>query len=187
MKKLLLLCSIFLVGNIILNAQVSKTNATGQTIFQGPGHMDKTFTFTAGDFGGCISLTEVELSLRLIIGNGTPPTPGGYGVHEDLNVRLVSPLGTIVDLVQDRWGYWTGNPAQLNSFHTFPSIDATNDDITISWKPDLCIHAANCVKNLPEVYNPKAKPWIKIENATTEELKAQISTCPSGALSYTEK
>ena len=28
------------------------------------------------------------------------------------------------------------------------------------------------------------KPWIKIENATTNELKAQIKKCPSGALSY---
>ena len=27
------------------------------------------------------------------------------------------------------------------------------------------------------------KPWIKIENATTDELKEQISKCPSGALS----
>jgi uncharacterized Fe-S cluster protein YjdI len=26
---------------------------------------------------------------------------------------------------------------------------------------------------------------VKIENASTEELKAQIDKCPSGALSYT--
>ncbi len=63
----------------------------------------------------------------------------------------------------------------------------SNKDITINWKPDLCIHAANCVKHLPKVYNPKERPWLNIENATTEELKVQIATCPSGALSYTEK
>jgi len=28
------------------------------------------------------------------------------------------------------------------------------------------------------------KPWIAIENATTEELKSQIAKCPSGALGY---
>ena len=28
------------------------------------------------------------------------------------------------------------------------------------------------------------RPWIKIENATTEQLKNQINKCPSGALSY---
>jgi len=59
-----------------------------------------------------------------------------------------------------------------------------NDDITVVWKPKLCIHAAECVKRLPEVYNPKSKPWIKIENASTDELKSQIDKCPSGALSY---
>ena len=59
-----------------------------------------------------------------------------------------------------------------------------NDDITVVWKPKLCIHAAECVKRLPEVYNPKSKPWIKIENASTDALKSQIDKCPSGALSF---
>ena len=31
-----------------------------------------------------------------------------------------------------------------------------------------------------------SRPWVKIENATTEELKAQIDQCPSGALIYRE-
>lgn len=60
----------------------------------------------------------------------------------------------------------------------------TNGDITIVWKPKLCIHAAECVKALPNVYKPKEKPWITPESATTEELKIQINKCPSGALSY---
>ena len=60
----------------------------------------------------------------------------------------------------------------------------SNAEITIVWQPAKCIHAAECVKALPEVYDPEAKPWIKIENATTDELKAQISKCPSGALSF---
>lgn len=61
-----------------------------------------------------------------------------------------------------------------------------NEDITILWQPTKCIHAAECVKALPQVYNPKDKPWIKIENASTVALKAQIGKCPSGALSFTE-
>lgn len=59
-----------------------------------------------------------------------------------------------------------------------------NKDLTVLWQPKLCIHAAECVKLLPEVYDPKAKPWIKMENASTDELKSQIDKCPSGALSY---
>ena len=58
------------------------------------------------------------------------------------------------------------------------------DDLTIVWKPKRCIHAAICVKELPGVYDPKAKPWITPENASVVELKAQIDKCPSGALSY---
>lgn len=60
----------------------------------------------------------------------------------------------------------------------------SNDEITIAWKPAKCIHAAECVKALPKVYNPNEKPWLKMENATTEELIHQIGLCPSGALSY---
>ena len=57
-------------------------------------------------------------------------------------------------------------------------------EITDIWKPKVCIHAGVCVKMLPKVYNPKERPWIKTENATSEALKEQIEKCPSGALSY---
>ena len=60
----------------------------------------------------------------------------------------------------------------------------SNDEITIVWKPEKCIHSGICIKTLPEVYDPKAKPWITPERATTEELISQIDKCPSGALSY---
>lgn len=59
----------------------------------------------------------------------------------------------------------------------------SNGEITILWKPKLCIHAAVCVHTLSKVYNPKARPWIKVENATTPELLDQVAKCPSGALS----
>ncbi len=60
----------------------------------------------------------------------------------------------------------------------------SNGEMTIFWKPKACIHAGECVKRLPKVYNPKGRPWIQIENATTQELKEQVKACPSGALSY---
>ena len=60
----------------------------------------------------------------------------------------------------------------------------SNGEVTIVWKPDLCIHAAECVKRLPEVYDPKARPWIQPENASTDALMEQINACPSGALTY---
>ena len=63
----------------------------------------------------------------------------------------------------------------------------SNGEITIKWQPKKCVHAAVCVGTLPKVYNPKASPWIAIKNASTADLKDQISKCPSGALSYYEQ
>lgn len=59
----------------------------------------------------------------------------------------------------------------------------SNGEITILWQPALCTHSGVCVKTLPKVYNPKEKPWVKITNASTQELKDQVALCPSGALS----
>ncbi|MDR0892349.1 MAG: (4Fe-4S)-binding protein [Mediterranea sp.] len=63
-------------------------------------------------------------------------------------------------------------------------IEYTNGELTIVWRPDICIHAGICVKTLPAVYHPKERPWVQMENATTKQLMAQIDQCPSGALSY---
>jgi uncharacterized Fe-S cluster protein YjdI len=60
----------------------------------------------------------------------------------------------------------------------------SNVEITIVWQAAKCIHSGICVKMLPQVYNPKERPWIKPENAPTEALIKQVAACPSGALSY---
>lgn len=60
----------------------------------------------------------------------------------------------------------------------------TNGELTVNWDSSKCIHAAECVKNARNVFKPKDKPWVQMENGTTEEIKAAIDKCPSGALSY---
>ncbi|MBC8375374.1 MAG: (4Fe-4S)-binding protein [FCB group bacterium] len=60
----------------------------------------------------------------------------------------------------------------------------SNGELTIVWKPKLCTHSGECFKALPEVYDPKARPWVRPAGASTEALKSQIALCPSGALSY---
>jgi hypothetical protein len=37
---------------------------------------------------------------------------------------------------------------------------------------------------LIEVFNPRERPWIKMDGATTQRIIEQVRQCPSGALSY---
>lgn len=60
----------------------------------------------------------------------------------------------------------------------------TNGEITVIWKPDICIHSKICWHGLSEVFDPRARPWVNIEGASTEKIAEQVDKCPSGALSY---
>ncbi len=63
----------------------------------------------------------------------------------------------------------------------------TNGEVTVVWKPGLCIHSTVCWKaatGLPEVFDPRKRPWINIEGATTFRIVNQVNKCPSGALSF---
>jgi uncharacterized Fe-S cluster protein YjdI len=60
----------------------------------------------------------------------------------------------------------------------------TNGEVTIVWQSGKCIHSANCVKNNPDVFRPKEKPWITPEQSTTDKIISTVNKCPSGALTY---
>ncbi len=60
------------------------------------------------------------------------------------------------------------------------------DDLTVIWKPELCIHSGICAKGLQAVFNPRRRPWIDLSQAEKEQIKEQIKKCPSGALSFEE-
>ena len=63
----------------------------------------------------------------------------------------------------------------------------SNGEVTIVWKPSMCIHSTVCWKaatGLPEVFDPHVRPWIRPEAASTEKITTQVKKCPSGALSF---
>lgn len=60
----------------------------------------------------------------------------------------------------------------------------TDDDITVYYDAGRCIHFAACVRGLPQVFNPKAKPWIRADAAPAEQIAGVVRRCPTGALHY---
>ena len=60
----------------------------------------------------------------------------------------------------------------------------TNGEVTIVWKPSLCIHSTKCFAGLGEVFHPKTLPWITPEKASTPQIIDQVKKCPSGALTH---
>lgn len=60
----------------------------------------------------------------------------------------------------------------------------TNGEITVVWQSVKCTHSGNCVRNNPEVFQPKNNPWVKMENSTSEKIIETVNKCPSGALTY---
>ncbi len=60
----------------------------------------------------------------------------------------------------------------------------SNGEITVVWKPGTCMHSKKCFTGLPEVFDPKAKPWVDMSGAKTDAIIDQVNKCPSGALSW---
>jgi CDGSH-type Zn-finger protein/uncharacterized Fe-S cluster protein YjdI len=56
--------------------------------------------------------------------------------------------------------------------------------IRVTYDAERCIHAAECVHGLPEVFDPDRKPWIEAGAAAAEDLAAVVRRCPTGALTY---
>ncbi|MEE9174087.1 MAG: low temperature requirement protein A [Thermoplasmata archaeon] len=56
--------------------------------------------------------------------------------------------------------------------------------IVVRYDPELCAHAAECLRGLPDVFDLRNRPWVDPDGAPVEEVMAVIRTCPTGALSY---
>ncbi|MBL4604254.1 MAG: (4Fe-4S)-binding protein [Flavobacteriaceae bacterium] len=59
----------------------------------------------------------------------------------------------------------------------------TNGDVTVVWQPHMCTHSKKCWKELLPVFDPRRKPWVDMNAAPSERIIAQVSECPSRALS----
>ena len=57
-----------------------------------------------------------------------------------------------------------------------------HEQLTVTFDTRRCIHAAECVRHLPAVFDPAARPWVRPERASSEEIISAVHRCPSGAL-----
>ncbi len=62
-----------------------------------------------------------------------------------------------------------------------------SDAIVIRYDVKRCIHAAECVKGLPRVFDPKRRPWVDLSQANADEIANVVMACPTGALQYTRQ
>ena len=56
--------------------------------------------------------------------------------------------------------------------------------VTVYYDARRCVHVANCVRGLPEVFDTAQRPWIQPWQAPAERVAAVVRTCPTGALHY---
>lgn len=59
-------------------------------------------------------------------------------------------------------------------------------EVTVTFNPRLCGHAAECGRIAKNIFNPSQKPWVQPDNGTLDEVRAVVAACPSGALQIAE-
>jgi len=62
-----------------------------------------------------------------------------------------------------------------------------SDDLVVTYDAALCIHAAECVRGLPQVFDTSERPWIQPANAPADEIAEVVMRCPTGALHFERK
>jgi uncharacterized Fe-S cluster protein YjdI len=63
-------------------------------------------------------------------------------------------------------------------------LEYGNDKLVVRYDPAICIHAKECVRGLPTVFNLSRKPWVDVSGASAAAVIEQVKRCPSGPLTY---
>jgi uncharacterized Fe-S cluster protein YjdI len=59
--------------------------------------------------------------------------------------------------------------------------------LQVSWDEKVCIHSANCVKTLPQVFKVENGQFVIDPSAAEDsQVRATVAACPSKALKVKE-
>jgi len=61
------------------------------------------------------------------------------------------------------------------------------DGFEVTYDPNVCTHAGECVRGLPEVFDSTENPWVRPGRAPADRIAEVIARCPSGALRFVAK
>jgi uncharacterized Fe-S cluster protein YjdI/CDGSH-type Zn-finger protein len=81
----------------------------------------------------------------------------------------------------------TDGPVEFRNeprFATGPKKEYRGEDIVVIWEPAFCIHVANCLAGLPDVFDASRRPWVEPDLASADEVAKVVMTCPTGALHF---
>jgi uncharacterized Fe-S cluster protein YjdI/CDGSH-type Zn-finger protein len=60
----------------------------------------------------------------------------------------------------------------------------TAPGVRVFYDRGRCLHFAECIRGLPEVFDVAKRTWIQPQNASADEVAEVVRRCPSGALHY---
>lgn len=61
------------------------------------------------------------------------------------------------------------------------------EEITVTYDTKRCIHARECTRGLPDVFDIDKTPWVQPDRAPADAVADVIEKCPTGALQYEMK
>ncbi|MDQ3244618.1 MAG: (4Fe-4S)-binding protein [Gemmatimonadota bacterium] len=73
---------------------------------------------------------------------------------------------------------------ESNRVYTDLTREYVSDEIRVQWYASRCIHSAACIRSLPEVFDPRRRPWINLSTANADAIANAVLTCPTGALHF---
>jgi CDGSH-type Zn-finger protein/ferredoxin/uncharacterized Fe-S cluster protein YjdI len=126
--------------------------------------------------------------VRVIDGASLCPPPGPdeqrtlERVRAAPDVRLACQLRPDTDIAVVPLFSAQSATSLRHTLHKLRRYDA--EDITISYDLKRCIHAEECVRGLPRVFDPGRRVWVDATQANAGEIANIVQRCPTGALHF---